>query len=152
MRAGARLRGQVRTLGRDELRMGYRKSRVADEGFIVISAIFALAPGNEAQIRADMDTYQRRREEKQPLELPSAGSTFKRPGGVLCRQAHHGRGPGGRKRGCGRGLDQHCGFVVNTGGATAADVCALIEKVQDTVREKFGVELEPEVRRIGEFV
>ena len=68
---GARLRGSVRTLGRDELGMGYRKSRVASEGLVVISATFALAPGNSAMIRADMDSYQRRREEKQPLELPA---------------------------------------------------------------------------------
>lgn len=148
---GARLRGRVRTLGRDELRMGYRKSRVADEGLIVISAIFALAPGNEAQIRADMDTYQRRREEKQPLELPSAGSTFKRPEGYFAGKLIMDAGLAGASVGAAEVSTKHCGFVVNTGGATAADVCALIEKVQDTVREKFGVELEPEVRRIGEF-
>lgn len=147
----ARLRGTVKTLGRDELGMGYRKSRVAAEGLVVISATFALAPGNAAMIRVDMDTYQQRREEKQPLELPSAGSTFKRPEGYFAGKLIMDAGLAGARVGGAEVSTKHCGFVVNTGGATAADVCALIEHVQDTVREKFGVELEPEVRRIGEF-
>ncbi len=147
----ARLRGAVKTLGRDELGMGYRKSRVAAEGLVVISATFALAPGNAAMIRVDMDTYQQRREEKQPLELPSAGSTFKRPEGYFAGKLIMDAGLAGARVGGAEVSTKHCGFVVNTGGATAADVCALIEHVQDTVREKFGVELEPEVRRIGEF-
>ena len=147
----AHLRGTVKTLGRDELGMGYRKSRVAAEGLVVISATFALAPGNAAMIRVDMDTYQQRREEKQPLELPSAGSTFKRPEGYFAGKLIMDAGLAGARVGGAEVSTKHCGFVVNTGGATAADVCALIEHVQDTVREKFGVELEPEVRRIGEF-
>ena len=80
---GTHEKGVVKRFTVDELAMGYRKSRVAAEGLIVLSATFALAPGNEAQIRASMDDYQRRREEKQPLELPSAGSTFKRPQGYF---------------------------------------------------------------------
>ena len=148
---GARLRGSVRTLGRDELGMGYRKSRVASEGLVVISATFALAPGNSAMIRADMDSYQRRREEKQPLDLPSAGSTFKRPQGHFAGKLIMDAGLAGARVGAAEVSTKHCGFVVNAGGATAADVRGLIAHVQDTVREKFGVELEPEVRMIGEF-
>lgn len=147
----ARLRGTVRTLGRDELGMGYRKSRVASEGLVVISATFALAPGNSAMIQADMDSYQRRREEKQPLELPSAGSTFKRPQGYFAGKLIMDAGLAGARVGAAEVSTKHCGFVVNAGGATAADVRGLIAHVQDTVREKFGVELEPEVRMIGEF-
>lgn len=148
---GARLRGRVRTLARDELAMGYRKSRVASEGLTVISATFALAPGNEAVIRADMDGYRRRREEKQPLELPSAGSTFKRPEGYFAGKLIMDAGLAGARVGGAEVSRKHCGFVVNAGGATASDVCALIEHIQQTVRDAFGVELEPEVRRIGEF-
>ncbi|MDM8162549.1 UDP-N-acetylmuramate dehydrogenase [Collinsella intestinalis] len=148
---GARQRGSVRTLGRDELGMGYRKSRVASEGLVVISATFALAPGNSAMIRADMDSYQRRREEKQPLELPSAGSTFKRPQGYFAGKLIMDAGLAGARVGAAEVSTKHCGFVVNAGGATAADVRGLIAHVQDTVREQFGVELEPEVRMIGEF-
>ena len=148
---GARLRGSVRTLGRDELGMGYRTSRVASEGLVVLSATFALAPGNSAIIRADMDSYQRRREEKQPLELPSAGSTFKRPQGYFAGKLIMDAGLAGARVGAAEVSTKHCGFVVNAGGATAADVRGLIAHVQDTVREQFGVELEPEVRMIGEF-
>ena len=148
---GARLRGSVRTLGRDELGMGYRTSRVASEGLVVLSATFALAPGNSAIIRADMDSYQRRREEKQPLELPSACSTFKRPQGYFAGKLIMDAGLAGARVGAAEVSTKHCGFVVNAGGATAADVRGLIAHVQDTVREQFGVELEPEVRMIGEF-
>ncbi len=148
---GSRERGAVRVLGRSELGMGYRTSRVSAEGLIVLSATFALAPGSEAVIRADMDTYQRRREERQPLELPSAGSTFKRPEGYFAGKLIMDAGLAGAREGGAQVSEKHCGFVVNAGGATAADVCRLIERVQDEVRRQFGVELEPEVRRVGEF-
>ena len=130
---------------------GTARARVASEGLVVISATFALAPGNSAIIRADMDDYQRRREEKQPLELPSAGSTFKRPQGYFAGKLIMDAGLAGARVGAAEVSTKHCGFVVNAGGATAADVRGLIAHVQDTVREKFGVELEPEVRMIGEF-
>ena len=148
---GSRERGTVRTCARDELDFAYRKSRVAADGLVVLSATFALTPGNAAQIRADMDTYQRRREEKQPLEMPSAGSTFKRPQGYFAGKLIMDAGLAGTSVGGAQVSTKHCGFVVNTGGATADDVCRLIEHVQDTVRERFGVDLEPEVRRVGQF-
>lgn len=144
-------RGSVRTVEAHELKMGYRSSRISAEGWIVLSATFALAPGNAAQIRAEMDDYRARREEKQPLDMPSAGSTFKRPEGHFAGKLIMDAGLAGERVGGAQVSEKHCGFVVNAGGATAADVCALIEHVQDTVRERFGVELEPEVRRVGEF-
>lgn len=148
---GSRAKGTVKTLGHDELGLGYRKSRVASDGLVVLEATFALAPGNVAQIRAAMDDYQRRREEKQPLDLPSAGSTFKRPEGYFAGKLIMDAGMRGASVGGAQVSTKHCGFVVNTGGATAADVRALIERVQGEVRDQFGVELEPEVRMVGEF-
>lgn len=147
----ARLKGAVRTFSRDELGLGYRKSRVASDGLVVLSATFALAPGNTAQIRAAMDDYARRREEKQPLDMPSAGSTFKRPEGYFAGKLIMDAGLRGASVGGAQVSAKHCGFVVNTGGATAADVRELIKHVQDEVRDQFGVELEPEVRMVGEF-
>ena len=144
-------RGSVHTFDVRDLAMGYRKSRVRDAGLIVLSATFKLAPGNEAQIRAAMEDYRQRREEKQPLDLPSAGSTFKRPEGHFAGKLIMDAGLRGARVGGAQVSEKHCGFVVNAGGATARDVRALIEHVQETVRGKFGVELEPEVRMIGEF-
>ena len=148
---GSRGKGSVSTFGRDELAFGYRESRVATDGLVVLDAVFALVPDMEASICARMDDYQRRREEKQPLELPSAGSTFKRPAGYFAGKLIMDAGLRGYRVGGAQVSEKHCGFVVNTGGATAADVNALIEHVQAEVREQFGVELEPEVHRIGEF-
>lgn len=148
---GTREKGFVKTFTVDELHMGYRKSRVADDGLIVLSATFALTPGNQAAIRADMDTYQQRREEKQPLEMPSAGSTFKRPEGYFAGKLIMDAGLAGARVGGAEVSTKHCGFIVNADHARAADVMALIEHVQDEVHQHFGVELEPEVRRVGEF-
>ena len=148
---GGRGKGARRRFTRDELAMGYRTSRVSTEGLVVISATFALAPGNPALIRSAMDDYERRRAEKQPLEMPSAGSTFKRPQGHFAGKLIMDAGLRGARVGGAQVSEKHCGFVVNTGGATADDVCRLIKRVQDEVRRQFGVELEPEVRRVGEF-
>lgn len=148
---GTRARGSIRTFAVSELAMGYRKSRIHDEGLIVLEATFALAPGNGRMIRVEMDDYQRRREEKQPLDMASAGSTFKRPEGYFAGKLIMDAGLRGASVGAAQVSEKHCGFVVNTGGATAADVNALIEHVRDEVRAQFGVELEPEVKRIGEF-
>ncbi len=144
-------KGFVRELPAEELHMGYRKSRVADEGLVVISATFKLVPDMPASIRGRMDEYQRRREEKQPLEMPSAGSTFKRPAGHFAGKLIQDAGLAGASVGGAQVSTKHCGFVVNTGGATAADVRGLIEHVQDAVLEQFGVKLEPEVRMVGQF-
>ena len=144
-------KGRVRELPVGELAMGYRKSRIAEEGLVVLSATFKLVPDSPDAIRSLMDRYQAQREKKQPLDMPSAGSTFKRPEGHFAGKLIMDAGLRGASVGGAQVSEKHCGFVVNTGGATAADVCALIEHVQDEVRRQFGVALEPEVRRVGEF-
>ena len=148
---GARASGRVRTFSREELAMGYRKSRVHDDGLIVLSATFSLVPDAPEQIRSAMDDFRCRREEKQPLEMPSAGSTFKRPEGYFAGKLIMDAGLRGARVGGAQVSEKHCGFVVNADGATAADVNGLIEHIQAEVKRQFGVDLETEVRRVGEF-
>ncbi|MDY2777812.1 MAG: UDP-N-acetylmuramate dehydrogenase [Collinsella sp.] len=144
-------RGSVHTFECRDLGMGYRKSRVNSDGLIVLRATFRLVPDDPVAIRSSMDDYQARREEKQPLEMPSAGSTFKRPEGYFAGKLIMDAGLRGVRIGGAQVSEKHCGFVVNAGGASAADVDALIEHIRSEVHDQFGVELEPEVRRIGEF-
>ncbi|MGI6229793.1 MAG: UDP-N-acetylmuramate dehydrogenase [Tractidigestivibacter sp.] len=141
--------GRQDTLDVDELDPGYRHSRIADEGMVVLSATFKLHHGDSEKIRARMDELTRRREEKQPLELPSAGSTFKRPEGHFAGKLITDAGLQGYQVGGAAVSKKHAGFVVNLGGATASDVHAVIEHVQDEVERQFGVRLEPEVRFLG---
>ena len=141
--------GSQETLGVDELDLGYRRSRVAADGLVVLSATFDLEKGDPEKIRATMDDLTRQREEKQPLELPSAGSTFKRPEGHFAGKLIMDAGLQGFQVGGAAVSRKHAGFVVNVGGATAADVHAVIEHVQDEVERQFGVRLEPEVRFLG---
>lgn len=141
--------GSQDTLGVDELNLGYRRSRVADEGLVVLAATFALEKGDPARIRERMDDLTRRRDEKQPLELPSAGSTFKRPEGHFAGKLISDAGLRGYQVGGAAVSKKHAGFVVNVGGATATDVKAVIAHVQDEVERQFGVRLEPEVRFLG---
>ena len=141
--------GTVTTLGVDELDLGYRHSRIADEGMVVLSATFSLEKGDPEKIRAKMDELTEQRESKQPLDLPSAGSTFKRPEGYFAGKLIMDAGLLGYQVGGAAVSKKHAGFVVNMGGATASDVHAVIEHVQDEVERQFGVRLEPEVRFIG---
>lgn len=141
--------GSQETLGVDELDLGYRRSRVASEGLVVLSATFDLEKGDPEKIRATMDDLTHQREEKQPLEMASAGSTFKRPEGHFAGKLIMDAGLQGYRVGGAEVSRKHAGFVVNTGGATAADVHAVIEHVQDEVERQFGVRLEPEVRFLG---
>ena len=141
--------GSQETLDVDELDLGYRRSRVAADGLVVLSATFDLEKGDPEKIRATMDDLTRQREEKQPLELPSAGSTFKRPEGYFAGKLIMDAGLQGYQVGGAAVSKKHAGFVVNVGGATAADVHAVIEHVQDEVERQFGVRLEPEVRFLG---
>ena len=141
--------GSVVDVPAGELNLGYRKSRIADEGWVVLSATFGLNPGDPEKIRATMDDLTHQREEKQPLELPSAGSTFKRPEGHFAGKLITDAGLKGYQSGGAAVSKKHAGFVVNVGGATAADVHAVIEHVQDEVERQFSVRLEPEVRFLG---
>lgn len=137
------------TLSAAEAAWGYRTSRMMHEGLVVLSATLQLAPDSPAAIRARMDDLHERRASKQPLEMPSAGSTFKRPEGHFAGALIQEAGCQGASVGGAQVSTKHAGFVVNTGDATAADVLALIAEVQRRVHEATGVALEPEVRLWG---
>ena len=141
--------GSLETIDAADLDLGYRRSRVATDGLVVLSATFDLEKGDPEKIRATMDDLTSQREEKQPLDLPSAGSTFKRPEGYFAGKLIMDAGLQGYQVGGAAVSKKHAGFVVNVGGATAADVHAVIEHVQDEVERQFGVRLEPEVRFLG---
>ena len=141
--------GSLDDVAVEDLALGYRQSRIADEGWVVLSATFDLDRGDPEKIRATMDDLTHQREEKQPLELPSAGSTFKRPEGYFAGKLITDAGLKGYQSGGAAVSKKHAGFVVNVGGATAADVHAVIEHVQDEVERTSSVRLEPEVRFLG---
>jgi len=141
--------GSLETIGVDDLALGYRASRIRDEGLVVLTATFRLRKGDPEAIRARMDDLTHKRESKQPLDKPSAGSTFKRPEGYFAGKLIMDAGLQGYQVGGAAVSKKHAGFVVNLGGATAADVHAVIEHVQDEVERQFGVRLEPEVRFLG---
>ena len=143
--------GEIREIPREELDMGYRTSRASREGWIVLGATIELARGDGKEIRAKMEDLKQRRTDKQPLEYPSAGSTFKRPEGYFAGKLIQDAGLKGLRVGDAMVSEKHSGFVVNCGNATAADVDGLIRLVQEKVREDSGITLEPEVRRLGEF-
>lgn len=142
--------GVIHEINGKECDFGYRHSIFSGGGMYIVSAVIELKPGNEEQIRADMAEYTKRRCDKQPISMPSAGSTFKRPEGYFAGKLIQDAGLMGYSIGGAAVSEKHAGFVVNKGGATAEDVLALIEHIQKTVEEKFGVKLEPEVRLIGE--
>lgn len=143
--------GEVRTLTCGEMQFGYRTSLAKKKGYIVLGAELTLKQGEKEKIREEMQTLKAKRIEKQPLEFPSAGSTFKRPEGYFAGKLIMDAGLRGAAVGGAQVSEKHCGFVVNTGNATAADVRELMRRVQEKVEEQFGVHLEPEVRFLGEF-
>ena len=143
--------GELLTLSVEEMKMGYRTSIVKEKGYIVVSAVLKLRRGQRQAIREQMEDYKERRVTKQPLDMPSAGSTFKRPEGYFAGKLIMDAGLRGFSVGGAQVSEKHCGFVVNKGDATAQDVLDLIHEVQRRVKEQFGVELEPEVRFLGEF-
>lgn len=140
----------LKTIQRADLDFGYRHSRVQDEGDIVITAIFKLQPGDATEIQAKMDDLNARRAARQPLELPSCGSVFKRPTGYFAGKLIHDAGLQGYQAGGAQVSTKHAGFIVNVDHATASDYLAVIQHVQATVLAKAGVQLETEVRIIGE--
>ena len=143
--------GEVRRLEKEELQLSYRHSSVMESKDIVLKAYFTLTVRPKLQIFAVMESYRKARQEKQPLEYPSAGSTFKRPEGYFAGKLIQDAGLSGYKIGGAMVSTKHAGFVINAGGATATDIYELIQHIQKTVKEKFQVELEPEVRFLGDF-
>lgn len=133
-----------------EMDFGYRHSAAMESGALITGATFALQPGAPEEIRARMDDLNGRRRDKQPLEYPSAGSTFKRPEGYFAGALIEQAGLKGCRIGGAMVSEKHAGFIVNAGNATAQDVFELIMRVQHTVLDRSGVWLEPEVRLIGE--
>lgn len=140
--------GAVQELSCEELQLGYRTSIVQKKQFVVLEAEFLLKPGTTEAIQNTMKELNAKRREKQPLEYPSAGSTFKRPEGYFAGKLIEDAGLRGYRVGDAQVSEKHCGFVVNRGKATCAEVLQLIGDVQKTVKEQFGVQLEPEVRII----
>ncbi len=143
--------GEVRRLDKEELDLSYRHSAMMESGDIVLRAYFTLTVRPKLEIFAIMESYRKARQEKQPLEYPSAGSSFKRPKGHFAGKLIQDAGLSGYRIGGAMVSTKHAGFVINADGATAADVYELIQHIRKTVKEKFQVELEPEVRFLGDF-
>lgn len=143
--------GEIRTLGNEEMKFRYRGSVIEDEGYIVLETVMELQEGNVEEIQSRIEELSLQRKTKQPIEYPSAGSTFKRPEGYFAGKLIMDAGLRGYQVGGAKVSEKHCGFVINAGGATAADVMQLMKDVSEKVEEKFGVGLEPEVKRIGQF-
>lgn len=142
---------EIRVFSCEEMEFGYRTSRISKENDIVLEAVFSLKKGDTAQIKAKMDDFQSRRKSKQPLEYPSAGSTFKRPEGYFAGKLIQEAGLSGFRIGGACVSEKHCGFVINAGNATAKDVYDVIKGVQERVFRNSGVNLSPEIKFLGEF-
>lgn len=143
--------GEVLAIPAKALELGYRTSVIPKNGWIVLGAVLQLKKGDQEQILARMEELKEQRITKQPLDLPSAGSTFKRPEGYFAGKLIMDAGLRGFTVGGAQVSEKHCGFVVNRGDATAADVWELICEVKRRVKERTGVELEPEVKLLGDF-
>ena len=143
--------GEILTIPAEKMEMGYRTSIIKTAGYLVLEAVIPLKKGDEEAIRATMKDLSERRTEKQPLDYPSAGSTFKRPEGYFAGKLIMDSGLRGYRVGGAQVSEKHCGFVINAGGATAEDVRSLMDHVIRVVREKYGVTLEPEVKFLGDF-
>ena len=141
--------GESMELDNETMEFGYRKSSIREHCFIVTKVVFQLQTGEREQIKAKMEELAARRREKQPLEYPSAGSTFKRPCGHFAGKLIMDAGLRGYQCGGAKVSEKHCGFVVNAGGATAKDVRRLIQDVQEIIQDKFNVNLETEVLFLG---
>ena len=142
--------GKIIELGRNELELGYRTSVIAKKGYIVLGAVLKLERGDGEKIKTYMDELKEKRVTKQPLEYPSAGSTFKRPEGYFAGNLIEDAGLRGFQVGGAQVSEKHCGFVINRDHATAADIMELMRQVQIRVKENSGVDLEPEVKRLGD--
>lgn len=143
--------GSILTLDRETMEFGYRSSVLKDRPYVVMEVCMKLERGVREEIVERMNDLASRRREKQPLEYASAGSTFKRPEGNFAGKLIMEAGLAGVRVGGARVSEKHCGFVINDGTATAADIAAVIRKVTDTVKERSGIRLEPEVIFLGDF-
>ena len=144
--------GEILTLSKEELDLSYRHSVIPEHGYLVIDGELLLTREKDPdQITERMEELKKKRIEKQPLEYPSAGSTFKRPEGYFAGKLIMDAGLRGFSVGGAAVSEKHCGFVINKGNATAADICALMDEVTRIVKEKYAVTLEPEVKKVGEF-
>lgn len=143
--------GKIVTRTVDEMELAYRSSIFSKNEEIVLSAVLKFEKGKKESIRARMDELKEQRVTKQPLEYPSAGSTFKRPEGYFAGKLIQDAGLRGFQIGGAQVSEKHCGFVINRDHATAADIVSLMEQVSDKVEAQFGVRLEPEVKQLGEF-
>lgn len=141
--------GECMELENETMEFGYRTSTIKNNPFTVTEVILKLEKGDREQIKAKMEDLAVRRREKQPLEYPSAGSTFKRPKGYFAGKLIMDAGLRGFRVGGAEVSEKHCGFVVNTGNATAEDVRNVISEVQERVKERFNVDLEPEILLLG---
>ena len=145
------LDGNVVSLSREELKLGYRKSVIQEDKLIVLDASFSFKKGVQQEIDEKIADLTYKRESKQPLELPSAGSTFKRPEGYYASKLIMDANLRGFSYGRASVSEKHCGFVVNNGNCTAEEILILIQKIIEIIKNKDGVTLEPEVRILGEF-
>lgn len=143
--------GELKRLSAEELDLSYRHSILSEQKAVVTKAGFSFPIGSKLYILSNIEMLSRKRKEKQPLELPSAGSTFKRPEGNYAGKLIMEAGLSGYQIGGAAVSEKHCGFVVNKGNATAADIYALMQHIIKTVEEKSGITLEPEVKLFGEF-
>ena len=143
--------GQILTLDNDTMEFGYRTSAIKYRPIVVLEVALQLSQGEKSQIAGRMEELAQLRKSKQPLEYPSAGSTFKRPEGYYAGKLIMDAGMRGYRIGGAQVSDKYCGFVINTGKATAADIREVIEEVQERVKERFHVSLEPEVDFLGDF-
>ena len=143
--------GKIEEISCEDMGFGYRTSVVRKKDYIVTEVKLKLSKGNKEEIKATMEDLKERRKSKQPLEYPSAGSTFKRPEGYFAGKLIEDTGLRGYSVGGAMVSEKHCGFVINKGDATAADIDKLIKDVSERVKETFGVTLEPEVIRLGKF-
>jgi UDP-N-acetylmuramate dehydrogenase len=144
------IQGNQFRLNKDELHFGYRTSCIPQRGLIVLEANLALSPGRHEEIKSVIVDLTRKRQEKQPLSLPSAGSVFMRPPGYFAGKLIEDAGLKGFRIGDAQVSEKHAGFIVNLGNATAQDVISLIEVIKKKVKENSGVQLDPEVKIVGE--
>lgn len=143
--------GTLKTYSLEEMEFGYRNSVMKKERLIALKTVFSLKAGNAEEIQAKMNDFNERRRSKQPLEFPSAGSTFKRPEGAFAGKLIQDSGLAGARVGGACVSTKHCGFVINDQSATASDIDSLMKLIIKKVKEDSGFVLEPEVIRIGRF-